>query len=492
MQISEKKEKLKRIFVFFCYLCIVYCGLLHIHYGTDTYFNYFKSNVDWQLQVGRYSIYVVAKLFEILHISLVKYQQIFTLISFLLLAISGNIFFDLVKEKRKNINSYLLMLLICLGFGNVISTELFLFPEYAIYNSLGIFFAFVSIWLFSLPTKIATLYSTIVLIVSLGFYQTNIGTFIIVTILVIWFKLKDNDKFPIGSLVKFIIVAGVSSIANIAIKKIFILSGVAEETVRDATLSVNTIINNIKSIWEAQYNILINGDDFLPKYMMLVFIMAMIIILYIGLVRKKFKPYMIILTTFFILAQYASVYAPHLIAGSVWLSPRTITPLFIFNVSISIMALSCVSADWKKIGAIYKIALFVFVIFNIYGIQGIVQNHIATNKIDQEYAYNIYCEILRYENETGITINNISAVNDEIPRWKNRFIEYYSYNVNERSYINDWSDVELINFISGKQYTEIQMDENIFNDNFKGKNWEYYCPEEQLYFQDDTLYWCKY
>lgn len=487
----KAKNECKRIGVFWAYFCLVYCGLLHIHYGTDTYFNFFNSNVNWQLQVGRYSIYVMAKLFEVLNISLVKWQQFFTLFSFLILAIGSNIFFNLViKKNNKKIDVCMLVLFICLGIGNVVSTELFLFPEYALYNTLGIFFAFLS--LFYYWDKKNIVLSIFMLIVSLGFYQTNIGTFIIVSVLLFWLELKNEKETSFKQFIEFVFIAGLASIINILVKKIFVLSGVAERTERDATLSIASIVNNLKIIGKEQYSILIEGDNFLPKYMMIGLIISMVIILGIVLFKNSEKHYIILLTFIFIAIQYISVYAPHIIAGNVWLSPRTITPVYIFICSLLIMILSGINIEWKKINIVYKSVFFIFMIFNIYGIQGIVQNHIATNKVDQEYAYNIYCEILKYEKENEITIKKIAAVNDEIPRWKNRFIEYYSYNVNERAYINDWSDVELINYVSGNNYKEVSMDEKIYNDKFKGKNWEYYCPEEQLYFQGDTLYWCKY
>ena len=54
------------------------------------------------------------------------------------------------------------------------------------------------------------------------------------------------------------------------------------------------------------------------------------------------------------------------------------------------------------------------------------------------------------------------------------------------------ASVTLINFVSGRAFNKIQMNAEIYNNYFYGKEWDYYCPEEQLIFKDDILYWCKY
>lgn len=67
------KNRYWRILFFLIYFGAIYCGLLHLHYATDTYGNIYNSNVEWQLAVGRYSIYILAYIFDFLNISLVQY-----------------------------------------------------------------------------------------------------------------------------------------------------------------------------------------------------------------------------------------------------------------------------------------------------------------------------------------------------------------------------------------------------------------------------------
>ena len=38
----------------------------------------------------------------------------------------------------------------------------------------------------------------------------------------------------------------------------------------------------------------------------------------------------------------------------------------------------------------------------------------------------------------------------------------------------------------------VPMKAEIYDQYFKGKNWDVFLPQEQMIFQGDTLYWCIY
>lgn len=485
-------NKKKRIIFFLLYFSALFCGLLHMHYATDTYGNMYGSNVEWQLAVGRYSIYILAKLFELLKISLIKWQQIFMVFSIVVLTISAELIYSSFRSKIEMKNDVLLFGVICVSLGNVFSTELYLFPEYTLYNALGVFLAIASFYVFLQKSKISYLYGLIILIFSLGFYQANIGIFIILCLTSILLDEYNSVSSYFGFVVKTLILAGGASLFNIIIKKILAQMNIAEVTARDAELDLSIVSQNLKTIMSAQKNILVYGDDLLPKYSLIFVLIFGIASLIYCIVKNKKNIKYLLFSLAYIFVCYICVYAPHLIAGSVWLSPRTITPLFVFIGCIFILVLANMRDKNIVLEKLVVIVACVFCAVNFWAVQGIIQNHIATNKIDQEYAYNVYSEILKYEDKTGNTVTQIATVNDEIPMWKNRYVEYYSYNINERAYINQWSDVSLINFVSGNIYQKIDMDEMIYDTLFKGKDWDYYCPEEQLYFENDTMYWCKY
>lgn len=129
---------------------------------------------------------------------------------------------------------------------------------------------------------------------------------------------------------------------------------------------------------------------------------------------------------------------------------------------------------------------------NYFGGQKIILDHFITNSLDQEYAAQIYYEITKYENDNNIEIKKIIVGEDAQILWKYKSINKMAYNVNERAYLNSWSDVSLINMVSKRNFIRETMDQNIQEKYFKNKNWDYYDPKEQLYFEDDILYWMKY
>ncbi len=76
--------------------------------------------------------------------------------------------------------------------------------------------------------------------------------------------------------------------------------------------------------------------------------------------------------------------------------------------------------------------------------------------------------------------------------WKNAGVDRMAYNVNERAYLNDWSDVSLLNFVSNRLFIRKNMTDEQYKRYFQQTDWTQFDPSEQLYFEGDTLYWVKY
>lgn len=492
MKVVLNRDKKVRIIIFFAYYFTLFSGLLHQHFATDDYANMFSRPVKWQLVVGRYSRFLIEYVLDYLNISLIFNQQFFMVLTIGMLVICSEILSVIFLKRVRESQRVIMYLLICLSLGNVFSTELYLFPADTLYNVLGIFLAIYSSYMFQQKSSISYVYCCLAMIASLGFYQANISIFLILCITEIILNRDVEIHKSIKQVFKLILISGISALFNILFNKMLVAFNIVEENVRNVQINIATITENMKLILSEQYKILIEGDWLLPQYLLLVLICCGIFFLIYKLIIGKMKLVQVIFILVVWGIEYLCVFAPHMISSYVWLSPRTITPFFIFIFSIYIYLLANVEETDYYVKKIINTILIVFLVVDFWAVQGIIQNHIATNKIDQEFAYCIVKEIEKYESDTGIQINYIAAENDEIPMWKNRFVEYYSYNVNERAYINEWSDVNVLSYVSGKNYSKVEMDSKIFEENFAGKNWDYYCPEEQLIFDGDTLYWCKY
>ena len=118
-------------------------------------------------------------------------------------------------------------------------------------------------------------------------------------------------------------------------------------------------------------------------------------------------------------------------------------------------------------------------------------------EIDRENVGKIAKAIEEYETESGKEVTKISVVaspNMEYasPELKMDYsLGAYSYNC--KTYNRDWSDVALINVLTGVKRERLAMTEEEFNDRFSDyESWNAFDITKQLKFEGDTLYWAKF
>ena len=146
----------------------------------------------------------------------------------------------------------------------------------------------------------------------------------------------------------------------------------------------------------------------------------------------------------------------------------------------------------QKIQKLSIVTFLIFLIINIRQIEEISVDVIASNKIDEEISYLIQDEIQKYEMQNNTKIKNISLVNDINPHWGYNAIEYVCFDTNLRSYVVNWGGVDCINYYNKTEYKSVEMNENIYETHFSGKNWDFLDLDEQMVFQGDTLYMVSY
>ena len=140
----------------------------------------------------------------------------------------------------------------------------------------------------------------------------------------------------------------------------------------------------------------------------------------------------------------------------------------------------------------YIFSLCFFIIINLIYMSEIIHDHHINNAIDQEYARQIYYEIEQYEEESDNQIRTIYVGTDTEVMWKNTGVSKMAYNVNERAFLNSWSDVSLINFVSERLFERKEMLPTDYEKNFTPTNWDTFAPKEQIIFKGDAMYWVKY
>ena len=99
---------------------------------------------------------------------------------------------------------------------------------------------------------------------------------------------------------------------------------------------------------------------------------------------------------------------------------------------------------------------------------------------------------MQYQEETGITVTKVGAVNDSSPVYYNPGVDYVNHDLNIRAMTVAWGWSNLLNFYCQTNYTIVTVPDNIYNTYFAGKNWNTLNLDEQAVFVDDTLYLAMY
>lgn len=471
----------------FVVLMLCYGILTQMHFSTDAYYTLFDMRPEGHLGQGRFTIFFIIKMLALFDVNSVVMQRIFTFLFLLFLAASSTILFDCLYTRiRHSFSSVCGMLMaVLLSFTNIYYLELFLFPEMCLYWGIGTLFTVCAVKLTQNRRPLSWCIAYLFLFLGLGVYQAMIGLYVIwCTTCALLGKKVDSDSPFYKNYVKCLFVGGAASMTSIAIPKLIRMFGGAIDTMRSAGLS--HLAENAVLLIREQKPVLIDGSSLYPKYALaLVLVLAAGLLLY-GMGREKRNKGWGFMTALVLAANYAIIFAPHLVAGYVWLSPRAIIPMGSFAASLLLLAL-----QWMP-GKITVFFIAFVQLFAIYQNLVISVDHFSTNRLDQEYAKLLEAQIEKYEAQSGIEVKNIAARTDTSPQWKYETIRYMAYNVNERAYLNEWSDVTLLNYVSGRSYNKIGMPQEIYQKYFADKNWDMWCPEEQLVFEGDTLYWMKY
>ena len=124
----------------------------------------------------------------------------------------------------------------------------------------------------------------------------------------------------------------------------------------------------------------------------------------------------------------------------------------------------------------------------------IMMNHYISNEEDLQVAREAYAQIQYYEQTTGKEIKHIAWCTDT--NCENRYPNvYYQYGqINERV-LSQTAYCMLVMATDNQRFTDealVPMKAEIYDQYFKGKNWDVFLPQEQMIFQGDTLYWCIY
>ena len=489
MGIKKERNFWRLLVISLCLTGIAYGIFLRMHYSLDSYSVYFEKNADIHIKNARYLNYILGSILLKFNINTVVYQSLFT--SVLIIGIAWSItrltyFCDVLLNPNDILfKRILIFIMISLGFINVFMIEWFLYPEITLYYSLSLFFAVEAV-LVLIKKQIFKNYliSFALLELSLFSYQAAMPVFVIFYLSCLILKCNFNVK-------KNEIVAGIGgigvgffgSISVIVFQKI---ANIGDS--RTASLGLWRILSNIKQLVVFQKQLWFDQMGFLPEFFLVVLILMVVAILFKSLKKNTFSNIFFIVVILVI--NYLIIFAPHLVSEALWLPERTIVAFWCFIATIGLMAMQL--NENKGDEYFLGFCFFCILTINIIGIQRIFDNHIRSNEKDQQYVVEIQEKIEDYEKHNNVEITSIATCRDEVYEYCYPDIKYVYCDTNTKCFSVDWGDVTAINYFTFENYKKVNMDKNVYEKYFKGKNWDSFNSSEQMVFVGDTLYLCFY
>lgn len=120
----------------------------------------------------------------------------------------------------------------------------------------------------------------------------------------------------------------------------------------------------------------------------------------------------------------------------------------------------------------------------------IMTSKFMSNRTDKLCAEMLVYKIEEYEAESGIKVTKLAVCNDSYAPNYYEGVGYTAHQVNERT--STQAPRSLVNYTTGRYFEPTEMNEEIYNTYFAGRDWTVPDMSEQLVIVGDTAYWCMY
>lgn len=487
----------------------VYGIMLLPRFSTDSYsvFFYTRNGLNGFLEAGRTGNYFLYWILLTLGINPVTFSPVFTAVFILTVSWSAAVLLSLLKPyfsspAPSRLTLLLLELGVVLAYANIYFAELYFFSDCAPMYICAVFFLTLALILFFRRDRISgTILALVCLCLSLSFYQAFLGFFMIFGSMIILLHRNLSDKQPkdrragslLPDLLRLAAVGGGASVVNVLVLNRLAAAGFVSD--RGPVLSVAGVLN---SVWQTIGQFFLYYPLGYPSYLTgfpkIVFLLsgpALLCLLVVSFVRNHWKPSVEVTTLLVLYCQVLSVFAPHFVAKSAWLPPRSICSFFaVFTVMAVVTAhndLQIGKAPWAETAVV-----LLLLAVNIAGVQGIALDQMESNRLDRAQAEEIVRRIQDYEAESGQSVDIISWRPDSSYTWAHPGIKYTFMDMNIRSAVRSWTLISCISYYDGRLLEPETMPDEIWAEHFSGQEWDSFRPDEQIRFEGNRMYLMVY
>ena len=485
MKTDKYKNSMIRLGISMSMLLIFWGGMLRKSFNADTISHMVSQDADvfWNIADGRYVIALGDAILLKLGLRVTTNLSITMLLSFLLFAMAmvviQRIFRQWEPEEQWARVGYFCGL--NLVFLNVLFSELLMFSECSFYFALGYLLAALGVERFT-RKKYISMY--LLLIIAACTYQY---TMIFAAILVAFYVCMKHEeeltlKAVAGELFGIISCMGIGALNYLSIRvleKIGLIEnfnksggwGDTSQKIADFQASLLSLNRNSLEIMP---------DLWVP----FLFTLGVIILIVYSCIKagtaQKLPFVFIVLGGSMIL-----LYSIPIMQEKFSFPPRM---AFCFYLVQGLLLLIAYAVSTMNIHKFLSLGCIGYLLVQMLFSNFVVTNHFVSNTLDKVYVHMMYQEILKYEEETGIVVTKISFYSDDHAPDNYEEVNYHVHQINERSLGTVTNS--LINVVTGRSFQKIGYQEEIYNQYFKGKDWDYLDLSQQLVIIDDTAYWC--
>lgn len=486
MKIDRKRLGINFI-IFFVLLTVAFGGMFHNSFCSDS-INHIMDPAgenDSFIASGRFLMALANELLYILGINPAKDSGATCFVGVILFAVCASLLYELFS-KIVLINSVFQRMvftcIIALTVLNPLITDQYFYPEVMAGYTMGMLFIIIA--LFRLVDK-KYLSGFVMTLISVLFYQSPIVVGII--LFTGYLFIENKGKLSIGVFThEFlgVLSIGCAGFAEMLLLKLGIKTGIIAYEAKPTGLgSISLVMKQCFSQWE---NLMKNSFNTVPAFSPLIFCFVCIIVTVIMLLTAK-EYFSIFYYFLVLLVMNISIFLFGLISsdGTI-MPPRVMFTVYSMEAMTALIACVCVYSHkqlWYAVG----LMVIGYLTLQIVCCNVVVTDHFTTNALDNETADMVYDKICEYEQRTGITVTRISADKDA-----NSSTTYECLHTCDMSQRALYYSINLLRLRSGRNFDRVDMNADIYNKYFKGKDWNYPDMSEQLVFKGDTVYWVLY
>jgi len=502
---SYKREISVFVLINMAIIYFIYGLCLHEHFSVDTYGHIVPHSVQRLLEIsfgdGRYLAGLLIRFLDWLGIRSGTHQHITVGSLMVAMALSSGVFSGIIYRNctDKQVSVVKAIAVDCavlLTFINPFITEWYLFPGTSIVMGFAVFAALAACMItYFCRGAVGFVLAAAVLYAGLSLYQVILGIYVVFAIMLeISRKGAEWTKGNICYVMKVVAIGISASLLSVLIVKWINPALGMTINHRAATFSYHDIRNNIHHIFEIQPWIWTTGLDtmrynMLPRVFYALMLLAAAAAVESGIKRKKNVISTLAFDGLYAAGALFMAFAPLLITSSFYYAHRIVAPLM-----AAFSVLGCLIVIHKPGKVILNIAagvMFVFLCICSFRSQYIQNNAFVNNALDEQAIRYVEKEIREYEKDTGIQVTKIGFASDTNGQLNYPGISFNSIDIGRTVRAVEWGFVNAVSYYTGRSFTQVEMDQSIYDQYFAGKDYDLF-DEEQMVFVEDTVYILQY